>query len=625
MKLYVDSNKEFEVQDKESIFDTLKRNEIYLVHHCGGKGTCSKCKVKISEGDCRCPTYGKLDKAEQQEGVVLACQAFPESDLVLETLRESRLVLGGKIAVSRFKYPLEYLKSYGVSVKPMIRKISLDLPEPSISDNISDLERLKRALEEQGAGNMVFPYGVVSSMSLLLREAGWNIDISYYEENGTQEVVSLSSKDSCVNRFGIAVDIGTTTVVVYLVNMLTGDIVDQGSTYNSQIRFGDDVITRIVSATEESKLTEIKDAVVSDINAIVESFCERRGIDVCEIDSAVISGNTTMAQLFWNLDPGSIREEPYIPTFNHFPLWKAETAGLSIHPFSPVYTVSCVGSYVGGDIVAGVLASKMHRNEEISLFMDIGTNGEIVVGNNEWLMTAACSAGPCFEGGGIKCGMRATEGAIESIRIDRETGEPIIGVIGEGSPIGICGSGMIDAISEMFLSGIIDQKANFVTESSERIRTGEDGPEYLFFSDEKLHRDIVLTKVDLENIVRAKAAIYAGVSLLLAEVGLTVDVIEKIYIAGGFGNYLNIERAKIVGMIPDIPDEKYVILGNTSIMGAYLSLLSEDLRKEMEEVGNMMTYMELSVAPRYMDEYMSAMFLPHTELSQFPNISKMLD
>jgi uncharacterized 2Fe-2S/4Fe-4S cluster protein (DUF4445 family) len=281
-----------------------------------------------------------------------------------------------------------------------------------------------------------------------------------------------------------------------------------------------------------------------------------------------------------------------------------------------------VASYVGGDIVSGVLASGMNRSEAVSLFMDIGTNGEIAIGNKEWLVTAAASAGPCFEGSGIRHGMRATEGAVEEVKIRPGAGAPDIKTIGDVKPMGICGSGMIDAIAEMFLSGIIDQKGNFLPEKSERIRSCADGLEYVISGDAE--GAVTLTQVDIENILRAKAAIYAGVTLLVTEVGFSLQDIQKVYIAGGFGTYLDVERAIILGMLPDLPRERFSFLGNTSVAGAYLCLLSEDMRREAEEIAAKMTYIELSVSRGFMDEYMSAMFLPHTDAGQFPSVGKLL-
>jgi len=269
-----------------------------------------------------------------------------------------------------------------------------------------------------------------------------------------------------------------------------------------------------------------------------------------------------------------------------------------------------------------VLASKMHRNAEIALFMDIGTNGEIVVGNNEWLITAATSAGPCFEGSGIRHGMRATEGAIEAVRINPATFTVELGVIGNAQPVGICGSGMIDAISELFFAGIIDQKGKFMKDlNTDRIRVEDEGPEFVLHRGET--KDIVLTEVDIENILRAKAAIYAGMSVLLKEVGLSIEVVDRIYIAGGFGNYLNVEKAIMIGMLPDMPKEKFSFIGNTSIAGAYLCLLSAKMRQEAEDIARKMTYVELSVSRGFMDEYMSALFLPHTNMDLFPSIKEI--
>jgi len=624
MKLNLLSGEIIELKDREDIYSALKRSKIYITAPCGGKGICSKCRVKIVDGEVEVLSYGKLTQKERQSKIVLACQSISKSDLLIEIPKESRLIIGDKITMAKTRDLYPYLKSYGVDINPSVKGLYLELPPPSISDNISDLERLKRALQERDILNMRFSHSFVSEMADKFRLSDWKVQLIFIDEKGSYEAISLNPPDACSKKYGIAVDIGTTTVVVYLVDLSNGEIVDIGSTYNSQMRYGDDVITRIVHATEGGGLEELRKAVIEDINTIVDSLSERHNIEKCEIITATISGNTTMSHLFWGLNPGSIREEPYIPTLNSFPLWKAGTARLSLNPQAPVYTVPCVASYVGGDIVSGVLATKMHRNPEIALFMDIGTNGEIVIGNNEWLMTAACSMGPCFEGSGIRCGMRATTGAIESVKIDPKTFEPEIGVIGGVKPIGICGSGMIDVISEMFLTGLIDQKGKLIKDKTERIREGEDGLEYVIFKDEDYHNDIVITEVDIDNIIRAKAALYAGIKTLLSEVGFTIDSIEKVYIAGGFGNYIDIDRAILIGMLPDMPKERFIFMGNTSITGAYLCLLSDELRKEIEEISSKMTYIELSVYRSFMDEYMSAMFLPHTDMGEFPTVREKL-
>lgn len=615
MEIRITDGKTVYGEDRKSLYKALKDSGIYLVASCGGKGVCGKCRVRILEGPSRVESTGKLSRKDVMENYVLACRTFPEGDILIEIPEESRLVIGDKIAISKAKELGEFLHSADPVLGPAVRRIVLNLVPPSIQDNTGDLERLKRALNEKGIHDMRFSHSFICSMSKSLRDSQWTVCLSYTENH---EAIGISA--GCKTRhYGVAVDIGTTTVVVYLVDCSDGALVDAGMTYNSQIRQGDDVITRIVHAAEGGGLQELREAVVNDINDLLTPIIEKNGINIEDIDSAVVSGNTTMAHLFWGLDPSSIREEPYIPTLNTFPVWKAGTAKIKINPQAPLYTLPCVGSYVGGDIVAGVLASGMHMSREVALFMDIGTNGEIAIGNNEWLITAACSAGPCFEGSGIRHGMRATEGAIESVRIDPLSFETTLGVIGDATPSGICGSGMIDALSELFFSGVIDQKGKFTRNlGTDRVIFGDEGPEFILFRGGL--KDIVLTEADIENVMRAKAAIYAGVSVLLKEVGLTLNIVERVYIAGGFGNYLDIDKAILIGMLPDLPKAKFSFIGNTSIAGAYLCLLSERMRKEAEEIAGKMTYIELSVSRGFMDEYMSALFLPHTNIDLFPTV-----
>jgi uncharacterized 2Fe-2S/4Fe-4S cluster protein (DUF4445 family) len=618
MQITILNGKTISAAPGANLYKALKANGIYLVASCGGKGICGKCRVRLLDGNAKVESTGKLLKKEIEEKFVLACKTLPEGDMLVEIPEESKLIIGDKIAVSKTKDLREYLYSINPVLTPAVRRIVLNLTPPSIQDNAGDLERLKRALDEKGIRDMVFSHAFILAMPEALREGAWDVCLSYTEKH---EAIGLSAVCKA-HHYGLAVDIGTTTVVVYVVNCADGTLVDAGMTYNSQMRYGDDVITRIVYATEGGGLRELRDAIVNDVNDLLAPIIEKNGIDVEDVDSVVISGNTTMSQLFWGLDPASIREEPYIPTVNHYPVWRAGTARLKINSQGPVYTMPSVGSYVGGDIVAGVLASKMYKNPEVALFMDIGTNGEIAVGNSDWMMTAACSMGPCFEGSGIRHGMRATEGAVESVKIDPSSFEPSLGVVGNTSPSGICGSGMIDAISELFFSGAIDQKGKLRRDlATDRIRIGDEGPEFVLARGER--KDIVLTEADIENVIRAKAALYAGVSVLLKEVGLSLDIVERIYIAGGFGNYLNVGRAIMIGMLPDLPREKFSFIGNTSIAGAYLCLLSEQMRGEAEEIAKKMTYMELSVSRGFMDEYMSALFLPHTDIDLFPTVKEL--
>lgn len=625
MRIKLTTSEDIEILRGQDIYTALKKAGIFISASCGGKGLCGKCKVNILSGNFEVSSYGKLTSQERQQGIVLACKTYPKDDLLVEIPKLSRLVVGDKIAQSKSSELYEYFKSFQIPIQPLVVRRPIKMPPPTITDNISDLERLHRVLDDLGLTPIRYSHGFVSTMAEIMRMSDWVVDINYIESNdGIKEAIFLTSKEYCSKRYGLAIDIGTTTIVTYLVNITEGKVIDTGSTYNSQIRFGDDVITRIVYATEGNGLEDLRSAVVEDINIIINALRERHNIRRCEIDSVVVSANTTMSHLFWGLNPLSIREEPYVPTVNKFPLWRASFAKLAINPQSPIYTMPCVASYVGGDIVSGVLASRMHTREEIALFMDIGTNGEIAIGNNEWLMTAACSAGPCFEGSGISSGMRATNGAIESVTFDKLSLEPTLYVIGNGKPLGLCGSGMIDALAGMFLKGIINQKGKYIPEKSKRIRQGEEGYEFVFYHDDKSGKDIVLTEVDIDNLIRAKAAIYAGITTILNEIGITIDNIQRVYIAGGFGNYIDVKKAIIIGMLPDIEIDKYVYMGNTSATGAYLSLLSTKLISEAEEIARKMTYLELSVSKNFMDDYMSALFLPHTDITKFPSVENMM-
>ncbi|MEK6576925.1 MAG: ASKHA domain-containing protein, partial [Nitrospirota bacterium] len=464
---------------------------------------------------------------------------------------------------------------------------------------------------------VIFPFSLVKGLGSALRQ-DWSLTMTLLDYKGRVGAVDIRPGDCSKRRFGIAVDIGTTTLVVYLVDMASGRVIGTSSSYNAQVKCGDDVISRIVYTEREGGLEHINSLVIDNINGLIGQVTRDHQVDPSDIELMVAAGNTTMMHLFFAVDPKYIREEPYIPTANLFPHVRAGDLGIKINEDAVVYAVPGVASYVGGDITSGILASGLYKSRDLSLFIDIGTNGEIVLGNEEWLMTTACSAGPCFEGGGVRNGMRATEGAIEEVIIDPDNYDVKLGVIGNTRPIGICGSGMIDAVAEMFLTGVIDQRGKIQQDvNSDRVRGGEGGPEFVLAwgNESGTGKEIALTEPDLDNIIRAKGAIYAGFSILLKEAGIDFSAIEKIMIAGGFGKYINVKRAIMIGLLPDLPPEKFVFLGNTSIAGAYLTLISREMLSRAEEIAKKMTYIELSVSRSFMDEYVSALFLPHTDIA----------
>ena len=371
-----------------------------------------------------------------------------------------------------------------------------------------------------------------------------------------------------------------------------------------------------------------------------DRLTQRNHIDRRFIYKATVCGNTTMMHLFLELPPASIRLTPYIPTVNHPLPVLASEIGLDIHPLASVDPLPGVASYVGADITSGVLAAGLPDSESLTLFIDVGTNGEMVLGTKDWLVTCACSAGPAFEGAGVVCGMRATRGAIEEVWINGETYEPTYRVIGDVKPKGICGSGLISLVAELFITGVMDKSGNFVGASralahtqagarpaptKSRVRVGDHGPEYVvaWANETATSRDIVLTKVDVDNLLRAKAAIYAGFTVLAQSVGVDLKDVERLLIGGAFGKYINVEKAVQIGLLPDMVWDKFQFLGNTAVMGAYMALLSREARVKIKAIAGKMTYIELSADNTFYDAFTSALFLPHTDLERFPTVAAL--
>ncbi|OGW50545.1 MAG: hypothetical protein A2078_10895, partial [Nitrospirae bacterium GWC2_57_9] len=492
-----------EVDDNTNLFRAVKAAGVYVLSSCGGKGNCGKCKVVVKEGKIESGKSRSFLSAEEAErGYTLACVSRVKSDLVVEIPPESRMQAKHKIATgAKTEELLKLMKQAGGCLESRIVRIYLEIDPPTIDDNISDLERLRRALDGAGfsASNLHVNYMMLSRLPHVLREGKWKVTASVFSVGEVLEVLDLFPGNTTKQRYGAAVDIGTTTIVVYLVDMTNGHVVGTASTYNSQVKCGDDVITRIVYATERNGLKELQGLAVENISTLLRELADKNHVTPSMIDYIVVAGNTTMEHLFYGIDPAFIREEPYIPAAAAFPLIRGKSVGLAIDPQAIIYSVPNVASYVGGDITAGVLVSQIHKQEGVSLFIDIGTNGEIVLGNQDWLVTAACSAGPAFEGSGIKFGMRAMEGAIEEVEIDPRTYEVNYRVIGDVKPIGICGSGMIDALAEMYLNGVIDQKGKIREEiGSKRIRRGESGLEYVLAwrVESAINKEIVITEVD---------------------------------------------------------------------------------------------------------------------------------
>ena len=594
---------------------------------CGGKGSCGRCAIKVLDGQVRYEE-GNRSKKLKDQGLNLACQTIVEGDVTIEVPKDSRLdehqvVLEnenyGKVLKAK---EVDILEGYEFS--PLCRKVQLTLEPPTLTENTSDLTRLQAQLRQKtDCKELVVGLPVLQHLAETLRQDDWKVTATLACMNGITEIVQVEPGHVANDGYGLAIDIGTTTVVVYLVDLSNGETIDKLGTYNKQAKYGDDVISRMIHASEKGGLKELQQAVIGSLNELIDKLLEKNDLSPEDVHVAIMAGNSTMAHLLLGLPPKYIRLEPYIPTATELPPVKAKELRININPEAWVLNFPAVASYVGGDIVSGVLATKISQTDEMTLFIDIGTNGEIVLGNKEFMISCACSAGPAFEGGGITFGMRAMNGAIERVLISPKTYSVQLETIGDGAPIGICGSGLIDCLAKLHKVGLIDRTGQFFRDKeTPRLRKTDDGWEFVLAWAEESgnNQDVVITEPDIKNLLRSKGAVFAGIQSLLKSMQMDVNMIEKIIIAGGFGNYLNVEDAVQIGLLPDVDRDRYEFLGNTSVKGAKLALLSQAAYKESIQLGHMMTYLELSAGTTFMEEFVSATFIPHTDLTLFPSV-----
>lgn len=624
---FLPDNIEITVEEGTNLLEAARTAGIELGSPCGGSGTCGKCAVRVASGAYEAGNDFHLTEEWKAQGYTLSCTASVKGDLTVEIPEKSRMKKHKVVLSERQIRENGFLQQNGKN--PVGRKYHLVLTKPDLADNMNDLDRVRKALKkEYGVTEAMISLDCLRKLPEAIRLGDFEITVTVIMSQGRCEIIGVESGKAEKPAFGAAVDMGTTTVVVVLVDLESETIVDQEGTYNKQATYGSDVISRIIYADENRDgLNVLKEAAIDTVNELLAELLARNDLSAEDIISMVCGGNTVMTHLLLGVTPTYLRLEPYLPAAVTFPSVKAGTLGIGIHFHAPVLTLPSVASYVGGDISAGVFAILPKDSDELNLFIDIGTNGELVLGNSEWLVTCSCSAGPAFEGSGINCGMRAMDGAIDWIEIDPVNMEAGYRVINGGKPLGICGSGLIYSLSEMLEAGIIDRAGKIRTQpetgaGGSRIRIGWEGPEYLLVPASKsgTGRDIVITEGDIKNLLRAKGAIFAGIRTMLQQVQLDMSVISNVFIAGGFGKYINITDAVRIGLLPDLPEEKYEYVGNSCIQGAILGLLSREALVEMDEIASKMTYLELSIGNQFMDEFISAVFIPHTDLSLFPSL-----
>ena len=621
--IFEPEEKKVAVSAGTNLLQASQKADIYINASCNGKGSCGKCKLVIQSGKVDSEKTSLLTDKEKEKGYVLACQSKIQEDIVVkipkETIEKKLKAAGmGKRATKKLSGLVE-------KIEPIVEKIPLQLDLPTMEDTVSDLDRLRRQLKKLGydISKMSTNIRVMRQLTESVRDENFKVVASVLWKKCSSEIVDVRAAQTLKKSLGMAVDLGTTSIVVYIVDMADGAVLSAASDHNSQAACGDDVINRIV-CSEKDGVKKLKKMAVSTINNLTKRALNSINADYKQIENIVISGNTTMTHLVLGIKAKYIRREPYIPTVSEFPIIKANEIGLKAAHYAGVFIMPGPASYVGGDIVSGVLYTGFNQLEDISLFIDIGTNGEIVLGNNEFLMTAACSAGPAFEGGGIRWGMRAEDGAIEKIILDPETFVPDYLTVENKKARGICGSGMIDLLSEMFLKKVIGQDGKFQIEQGHpRLTLFNDEPAFIIeFADNiDSEEDIIFTQSDIKSLILSKAAVYAGFSILIEQIGIDFSSINQMIITGGFGQYLDIEKAITIGLLPDIEREKFKYMGNSSIAGAYMALLSNTYRQQAIAISNTMTYLDFSSNNDFMEEFTRAQFLPHTDANLFPSVN----
>ncbi|HET9780693.1 MAG TPA: ASKHA domain-containing protein [Candidatus Dormibacteraeota bacterium] len=566
---------------------------------CGGRGTCGKCKVRVVEGrpDASSADHRLLRPQEIADGWRLSCQAPIYEDMACEVPQLLRVPKAATMGLGRL-----------VILDPNVRKVYLELSEPSLHDQRSDVARLKDALTEEGH-DMVASVAVLRTLPGVFREAGFKVTAVLAGEH----LVAVEAGDTTAEWFGVAFDVGTTTLVGTLMNLRTGMAASVQSTLNGQAPFGADVISRISHGMNGPEaILELRDSVVATMNSILQELYRETGVSPMRTYEAVVVGNVTMLHLLLGVDPSPLSMSPFTPAFMDQLNVESRDVGLEIHPQGYVQTLPALGAYVGADIVAGILATGVVREDKLRVFVDVGTNGEIVLGSAQRALATAAPAGPAFEGSQIRCGMRATTGAIEGVTLTDRVELQVIG--GDVPPEGICGSGLVDAVAQLLLTGLLDhsgrmKSAGDVPHHPLRDRLIDvDGVRAFLLAD-----GVYLTQRDIRELQFAKGSIATGIKVLMDILGVTADDLDEVLLGGSFGSYLNPESAKIIGLVPPVDVDRIIAVGNSAGEGAKIALLSYRERQVAFELPSRIEYVELSGRSDFNDSFVAVLGFPQLE------------
>ena len=621
---FLPSYRKITVESGTTILDAARQAGFQMNVVCGGQGKCGKCVVFVKAGDASFDRekFGRFFSGEELEaGGCLSCQTTVLGDLQV-LIPESSLIQEQKILIEALGLETTF--------SPSVWKYALELQPPTLDDPSPDLTRLLDGIEKKGGPvveKIYAPLEVLHLIPRVLRESGWRVTGTVALVPGGYRLINVEKGDTTAQLYGAAVDLGTTTIVVYVRSLVDGKVVGVASNYNRQITCGEDILSR-VNFARKGGLPKLQALAAESINIALKSAANTAGIDLDDVYEVVVSGNTIMTHILMGMDPAYMIEEPYVPVVRRYLTASAQRLGITVNGNAGLFIFPAVSDFIGGDIVADILACGMSEREEVSLMIDIGTNFEVVLGNREWMFACAGAAGPALEGGEVLFGMRANPGAIERITLDMETLKPHYETINKVKPKGICGSGLIDLLAELLRACVIDRTGRINTNiPDDRVRMGAHHPEFVVAWKEEtgIGKDIVITENDIKSLIMSKASVLAACILLMNEAGIERGAVKNIYFSGAFGNYINKENAILVGLVPEVPVEQIRNIGNGAVEGANIALINRRMRKRLDEIAKTVAYIELNAEPAFMDEYTRASFLPHTDLSLFPGVQKILD
>jgi len=605
-----------------SVFQAASDAGIGIRTECGGEGTCGKCRVivknKSAVNEVTDAETAHLSQREIDSGYRLACRTIPKQSVTVMVPEESRIGVR-KIQITGLERP--------APLNPSVRKFHVVLPKPTLSDVRPDFKRLLDHLEDaHSLKKLEIDYELLRKLPDVLRDTNWDFTVAIWDN---RDIIGIEAGDTSDKLLGLAIDIGTSKIVGYIVDLITGQTVGVGSIENPQIMHGEDVISRITFAMAgDEKLRVLQKLAVEGVNDVLHEACTQANANPNHIYEAVVAGNTAMHHFLLAIQPKYLALSPYTPAVKKPINVKAKELGIKIHRNGVIYALPVIAGFVGADAVADVLSSGIYESEELSLLLDIGTNTEVFVGNAEDILACSCASGPAFEGAHIKHGMKAVTGAIEKARISPDTYEVEYEIIGDVKPVGLCGSAMVDVIAEMLKSGIINQHGRFSPNiKTPRLKTVNNIPEFVvaWGNETATRKEITVTQKDINELQLAKAAMFTGCSILMKRKGVKREDLDRVFIAGAFGNYINPENAKFIGLVPDVPTEKIIFVGNTAITGAKMALISREAMETAEAISRRVRYLELAIDPDFSQEFSYALLIPHKDLDRFPSVKEQLE